>query len=105
MIYIISGTEDEAKKYAGKNGFPSKEWKFIPDSEYSLVYKEIPVIIFIGTYKNRKDIVDRLMECRDILVAKIADLTYKLIYDNEDNLITQADYNKLVLNLEITSNR
>lgn len=101
MIYIIAGTENEALNFAKKKNWLKSDFLFIPDSEYSMVFKEIPSIIFVGTFRNRKDILDRLMESRDILLAKIADLEGKLIYDDEDNLVTQTSYNQMCIELDM----
>lgn len=96
MIYIIAGSQEEADKYV-KDKHIQEKTLFIPDSEFSMVYKsEIPTVIFVGSYRNRRDILDRFMESRDMLLAKIASLEKKLIYDDDDNLVTQGDYNELM---------
>lgn len=102
MLYIISGTEEEAVNYANSKNMKTGEWMFIPDSEYSMVWKNVPpIVIFIGTYRKRKDAVDRLLEHRDILLTTVAELESKLVYDNDGNLVTQEEYNTLSLNLEM----
>lgn len=105
MIYIISGTQDEAERYIKEKKIETTikasgtQARFVPDSSDSLDCKETASIIFIGSFKNRKDILDRLMESRDLLLAKIASLEKQLVYDDDGNLVTQADFNRLVSEL------
>lgn len=100
MLYIISGDEKEAKEYA--ESIHKKDWMFIPDSEFSMVFRKNTdyQIVFIGSYKKRRDIISRLMEARDRLIYDTSLLQKNTIYNKNGDIVSQNEFSYIEQELE-----
>ena len=105
MLYIISGDKTEAEIFA-KQTF-QKKWMFIPDSEFSMVFRNgIDYnIVFIGSFKKRRDIISRLMESRDRLISDLSESKKHIVYKNNGEILSQNEFNIITEELKNASFR
>lgn len=100
MLYIISGTKLEAENFA-KSNF-KKDWLFIPDSEFSMVFRKgIDYnIVFIGSFQKRRDIISRLIEARDRLIYDLSESQKHIIYKNNGEILSQNEFDAIIQELK-----
>jgi hypothetical protein len=54
MIFVLAGTNEEAKTWAHENSVPDTDWKYIESPRTLLGWRRQP-FVRVGTYASRPD--------------------------------------------------